>query len=176
MPGGLTGCEAVTTDLTEVSVAIDTYRVSSARLLLTAELRGALALCLHDEGRGVGGLLHLLFADRSGRPAEVTDNTLSGVLVVLDRFKREVFGTSARAGEVHARILAHALPAEGGAEPSASLVDLIRADLADGRLTCGAHILRRPRSVRVHFEPCAGRVWIAGPQAARTEPRRRHGL
>ncbi len=145
-------------------------------MLLTAELRGALALCLHDEGRGVGGLLHLHFADGSGRPAEVTDNTLSCVLVVLDRFKREVLGASARTGEVHARVLAHALPVEGGAGPGASLVDLIKADLADGRLTCGAQILRRTGSVRVHFEPFAGRVWISGPQDARTESRRRRGL
>ena len=75
-------------------VAPDTYHVSPEPMLLVAELHGALALCLHDEERGVGGLLHLRFKGGTGRPSDVTDNTLSSVLVVLDRFKRAVLGNS----------------------------------------------------------------------------------
>jgi hypothetical protein len=41
-------------DLVEVVVAPDTYHVSPEPMLLVAELHGALGLCLHDEGRGVG--------------------------------------------------------------------------------------------------------------------------
>ena len=78
----------VVKDLTEIVVAPDTYQVSPEPVLLTAEIYGALALCLHDEGRGVGGLLHLRFIGGTGIPSDVTDNTLSSVLVVLDRFKR----------------------------------------------------------------------------------------
>src|SRR5260370_38891820 len=52
---------ALATDLTEVMVAPDTYHVSPEPMLMIADLHGALALCLHDEGRGVGGLLHLRF-------------------------------------------------------------------------------------------------------------------
>ena len=88
---------AVTKDLTEVVVAPDTYHVSPEPMLLVADLHGALALCLHDEGRGVGGLLHLKFMGGTGRPSDVTDNTLSSVLVVLDRFKRGVLGNSSQA-------------------------------------------------------------------------------
>ncbi len=84
------------TDLTEVMVAPDTYHVSPEPMLLIADLHGALALCLHDEGRGVGGLLHLRFKGGTGRPSDVTDNTLSSVLVVLDRFKRAVLGNATR--------------------------------------------------------------------------------
>ena len=40
-------------DLTEVVVAPDTYQVSPEPVLLIADLQGALALCLHDEARGV---------------------------------------------------------------------------------------------------------------------------
>ena len=69
------------TDLTEVIVAPDTFHVSAEPLLLIADLHGALALCLHDEGRGIGGLLHLRFMGGTGRPSDVTDNTLSSVLV-----------------------------------------------------------------------------------------------
>ena len=150
-------------DLGKVAVEPDTYHVSPEPLLLTAVLSGALALCLHDEARGVGGLLHLRFIGGSGRPSDVTDNTLSSLLVVLDRFKRAVLGNSSRTDAVQARILAHALPPVGPSEPSASLVDLIQADLADGKIICGARTVRREEPVRVCFEPFAGRIWICGP-------------
>ncbi|MEA2824348.1 MAG: hypothetical protein QOG17_3518 [Gammaproteobacteria bacterium] len=148
-------------DLTEVLVAPDTYQVSPEPVLLIAELHGALALCLHDEGRGVGGLLHLRFVGGTGRPSDVTDNTLSSVLVVLDRFKRGVIGNSTRRDGIQARILAHALPPTEAGEPSASLVDLIRADLADGKIKCGTQMTRRAEPVRVCFQPFEGRVWLS---------------
>jgi chemotaxis receptor (MCP) glutamine deamidase CheD len=157
-------------DLTEVIVAPDTYHVSPEPMLMVAELHGALALCLHDEGRGVGGLLHLRFMGGTGRPSDVTDNTLSSVLVVLDRFKRAVLGNTTRGDEVQARILAHALPPTDAGEPSASLVDLIQADLADGKITCGTQTTRRAEAVRVCFQPFEGRVWICGPNDLRANP------
>jgi chemotaxis receptor (MCP) glutamine deamidase CheD len=157
----------VTKDLAEVLVAPDTYHVSPEPMLLIAELHGALALCLHDEARGVGGLLHLKFMGGTGRPSDVTDNTLSSVLVVLDRFKRAVLGNSSRRDEIQARILAHALPPTDIGEPSASLVDLIQADLADGKIACGTQTMRRTESLRVCFQPFEGRVWICGPNNLR---------
>jgi chemotaxis receptor (MCP) glutamine deamidase CheD len=153
----------VTKDLAEVVVAPDTYHVSPEPMLLTAELDAALALCLHDEGRGVGGLLHLKFMGGTGRPSDVTDNTLSSVLVVLDRFKRGVLGNSSKRDDIQARILAHALPPAGVDEPSASLVDLIQADLADGKISCGTQTVRRIEPLRVCFQPFEGRVWIRAP-------------
>jgi hypothetical protein len=163
-------------DLTEVSVAPDTYHVSPEPMLLVADLHGALALCLHDEGRAVGGLLHLRFMGGTGRPSDVTDNTLSSVLVVLDKFKRAVLGNSTRRDEVQARILAHALPPTDAGEPSASLVDLIKADLADGKISCGTQTMRRTESVRVCFQPFEGRVWLCGPNDLRNAARAHHSL
>ena len=154
-------------------VAPDTYHVSPEPMLMIADLHGALALCLHDESRGVGGLLHLRFKGGTGRPSDVTDNTLSSVLVVLDRFKRAVLGTAARGDEVQARILAHALPPTNAGEPSASLVDLIRADLADVKIACGTRTTRRTEALRVCFEPFEGRAWICGPNDLRAMPRAR---
>jgi chemotaxis receptor (MCP) glutamine deamidase CheD len=154
-------------DLTEVIVAPDTYHVSPEPMLLIADLHGALALCLHDEARGVGGLLHLRFMGGTGRPSDVTDNTLSSVLTVLDRFKRGVLGGASKRDEIQARILAHALPPTDAGEPSASLVDLIQADLADGKIACGTQTMRRTESLRVCFQPFEGRVWIAGPNTLR---------
>lgn len=158
----------MTKDLAEVVVAPDTYQVSPEPLLLVAELHGALALCLHDEGRSLGGLLHLKFLGGTGLPSDVTDNTLSSILVVLDRFKRAVLGSHQRGDEIQARILAHALPPTDAGEPSASLVDLIQADLIDGKIACGTQTVRRTEPVRVCFQPCEGRIWICGPHALRS--------
>jgi len=163
----------VTKDLTEVLVAPDTYHVSPEAMLMVAELHGAMALCLHDEARGVGGLLHLKFMGGTGRPCDVTDNTLSSVLAVLDRFKRAVLGNSSKRDEIQARILAHALPPTEIVEPSASLVDLIQADLADAKIACGAQTTRRTESLRVCFQPQEGRVWICGPSTLAAAPHRK---
>jgi hypothetical protein len=145
-------------------------------MLLVAELRGALALCLHDEERGVGGLWHLRFLGDTGRPSDVTDNSLNRVLVDLDRFKRAVLGNVEGGDGVQARILAHALPPTDESEPRASLVDLIRADLADAKIMCGTETLRRTESVRVCFEPFEGRVWISGPHDLRVSPTPRRSV
>jgi len=153
---------------------------------LVATLFGALALCLHDEKRGVGGLLHLPFLVASGRSGDVTDHALGEVLAVLDRFKRAVLGDAVGRDDVQARILAHAppprsgeaMPARSGEAPpqrsgeamppwsgeaSDSLVDLIKADLVDARIVCGSEIYRRVEPVRVCFEPLAGRMWVRAP-------------
>ncbi len=161
------------TELPEVMVEPDTYHVSPEPMLLIAELHGALALCLHDEERRIGGLLHLRFMGGTGRPSDVTDNTLSSVLVVLDRFKRAVLGNTTRKDEAHARILAHALPPTDAGEPSASLVDLIQADLADGKIACGTQTMRRTESLRVCFQPFEGRMWVCGPTGLRSVRARR---
>jgi chemotaxis receptor (MCP) glutamine deamidase CheD len=157
----------VTQNLPEIVVEPDTYNVSPEPVILLAHLSGALALCLHDEGRGVGGLLHLRFTSGDGRPSDVTDNTLSSVLVVLDRFKKAVLGNHVRHDEIQARVLAHALPPTGHAEPTASIVDLIQADFADGKIHCGSQVVRRTEGLCVCFEPFQGRVWISGPNDRR---------
>ena len=163
----------MTKDLTEFLVAPDTYHVSAEAMLMVADLHGAMALCLHDEARGVGGLLHLKFMGGTGRPCDVTDNTLSSVLMELDRFKRAVLGNSSKRDEIQARILAHAVPPAEISEPSASLVDLIRADLADAKIACGTQTMRRIDSLRVCFQPQEGRVWICGPNTLAAAPRRK---
>jgi len=154
-----------------MSVAVDTYRVSPEPTLMVAELHGALALCLHDEGRQVGGLLHLRFLGSTGRPSDITDNSLSSVLVVLDRFKRAVMGNTRRMDDIQARIIAHALPPTDSAEPTASLVDLLHADLTEGKISCGTRTLRQPDAVRVCFQPFEGRVWLSGPTDIRAMSR-----
>lgn len=153
--------EAVIAQQNPVLVAPDTFEVSAEPVRLIAELHGALAICLHDEGRAIGGLLHLRFLGDSGRLSDATDNALSSVLSVLDRFKRAVLGNGTKRDEVQARIIAHALPPLATDAPSASLVDLIRADFADDRTICGSQILRRAEPVRVSFAPVTGRIKVS---------------
>jgi chemotaxis receptor (MCP) glutamine deamidase CheD len=169
--GTIKGPTVAAKELSEFAVTPDNYHVSPEPILITAELRGALALCVHDEGRGVGGLLHLPFLGDSGRPSDITDNTLSSILVVLDRFKRAVVGNTSRRDDIQARIIAHALPPLDAREPRATLVDLIKADLAEGKIVCGTQLMRRDEPVRVCFEPFEGRLWITGPTRSRSAAR-----
>jgi chemotaxis receptor (MCP) glutamine deamidase CheD len=151
----------IASEIKELRVAPDSYEVSTEAVLMTAELYGTLALCLHDESRAVGGLMHLRFIGETGRPSDVTDISLGRVLAVLDRFKRGVLGTTAKRESIQARILAHApLPLAAG-EPTATLADLIRADFADSKVACGTQLIRRSEPLRVCFQPFQGRVWVA---------------
>ena len=140
-------------DHEELIVAVGTYHVSPEPMILVADLNGALALCLHDEGRAVGGLLHLDFIGATGKPLDVTDNTLSSILVVLDRFKRAVLGNSVRRDNVQARILAHAARRLfAGWNPCASTSSPAKAE-------SGSAGPRRPvqsRTVRVRATPPCG--------------------
>lgn len=154
---------ALTRDLIREIVAADTYRVAATPMLLFAELTDALALCVHDEARGVGGLLHLRSPGSSGRPSDATDIELNSVLVFLDRFKGEVLGSTAPSDSVQARIVAHASPTAVIDDASASMVDLLKADLDDSKIICGTQTLRRPDPVYVCFQPCEGRMRICAP-------------
>jgi chemotaxis receptor (MCP) glutamine deamidase CheD len=160
-------------DLIHETVAADTYRVSAHPVLLFAVLCDALALCVHDEARGVGGLLHLRFVGGGDRPSDATDVELSSVLVLLDRFKSELLGPGAPGDSVQARILAHASLSADVDDESASLVDLLKADLVDAKIICGTQTLRRAEPVYVCFQPCEGRVRICAPNEVPGETMRR---
>jgi hypothetical protein len=148
----------VSRDLIREIVAADTYRVSDGPLRLFAALSDSLALCLHDEARGVGGLLHLRFVGGGGRPSDATDVEFSSLLGLLDRFKNEVLGHAAPSDAVQARILAHETPSALADDTDASLVDLLKADLIDAGIACGSQTLRRTEAVYVCFQPGEGRV------------------
>jgi hypothetical protein len=147
-------------DLIRDTVAADTYRVSDEPVQLFAELSDALALCVHDEAHNVGGLLHLRFVGDAGRTSAATDQELCSLLRLLDGFKKDVLELSPPSNAVQARILAHASPSATNGGVSATLVDLIKADLADGKIVCGTQTLQRTDPVHVCFQPREGRVRI----------------
>lgn len=150
-------------DLPEIAVVPDTFEVSASPVILVAHLKGALGLCLHDEGRGVGGLLHLRYASGDDRPADVTDTILCSVLLVLDKFRKAVLGNHFRPDEVQARVIGQSPPPAMKSEPTATIVQLIQADFVDSRIQCGAQIIHREDGVRLCFEPFHGRLWVSGP-------------
>ena len=167
------GTLSLSRDLIREIVAAGTFRVSAEPLLLFAELADSLALCLHDEARGRGGLLHLRSVGGSGRPSDATDIEFSSLLGMLDRFKTEVLGRSQPSDAVQARIFAHLPPATDLGESDASLVDLLQADLIDAGIACGSQTLRRAESAFVCFEPSEGRVRLcaASEMPGRSLPR-----
>src|SRR5262245_19125831 len=93
----------------EILVPMDQFAIARTDLLLCARLSGSLALCLGDEVEEAGALLHM----QAGRPGrvndpELTDNTLSTDLLLIDRCMAELRQAQPRARHWQARIVAHA--------------------------------------------------------------------
>ena len=122
----------------ELIVEPDAFRVARGPALLAAELRGALAVCLHDDTQGVGGLLHLRYvATYEDQPLDLTDNTLSSDLLLMDRFCKELRAAGARKHSWRVRVYSHLPDAPGMEVPAATVLDLIKAYFADSRLSGG---------------------------------------
>ena len=96
-------------------------------------MRGALAVCLHDDTQAVGGLLHLRYVATSGdQPVDLTDNTLSSDLLLMDRFCKELRSAGARKQSWRVSIFGHTPGQPGMAGPAATVLDLVKAYFADG--------------------------------------------
>jgi len=155
-----------------VQVEADAYRIARDANPLCCELSAAVAVCVHDDTQGVGGLLHLRFVPSShSKPADLTDNTLSSDLLLLDRFCKDLRSQGARKQSWRVHLIGH-IPATAGMEtPAATLLDLLRAYFADGRLPVECNALHRANSVIVNFVPREGTMRLqangepAGPDA-----------
>ncbi len=109
-------------------VAVDHYAVSREDRMLCARLAGSFAVCISDEVFEAGALLHMQ-AGRPGRAMdpELTDNTLSMDLLLLDRCLTELRALEPQAKHWQARFFAHADPAAGGEERLAGPARLLRS-------------------------------------------------
>lgn len=145
--------------LSEQVVQADQYQVSRSANPLVARLRAALALCLHDDTQGVGGLLHLRYASGSDeRPLELTDNILSSNLLLIDRFCKELRALGARKTTWRVHIIGHIPTTHGMAEPAATIVDLLRAYFFDSRLPVNCKEIAQQQAITVSFEPREGLI------------------
>jgi hypothetical protein len=119
-------------DPTEITGPVDQFEVASKDSLLVARLSGSFALCLCDDVQEAGALLHMQ-AGRPGRTsdAELTDNTLSMNLLLLDRCLAELRAIAPQARHWQAHFVAHADPQAGGAERLQGLQAFLAAALED---------------------------------------------
>src|SRR5687767_12842673 len=145
----------------EVVVQPDAFRVSRDSSLLACELRGALAVCVYDDTQPAGGLLHLRYvATANDRPLDLTDNTLSSDLLLMDRFCKELRSAGARKQSWRVSIFGHTPELPGMAGPAATVIDLAKAYFADARLPVECKEFNRPLGLTVRFDPRAGRIWV----------------
>jgi hypothetical protein len=117
---------------TPLVVPVDHYTVVADDRLLCARLAGSFAVCISDEVFDAGALLHM----QAGRPgkatdAELTDNTLSMDLLLLDRCLAELRAIEPQARHWQARFFAHADPNAGGEERLLGLRAFFEAALED---------------------------------------------
>jgi chemotaxis receptor (MCP) glutamine deamidase CheD len=147
----------------ELIVEPDAFRVARGPALLAAELRGALAVCLHDDTQGVGGLLHLRYvATYEDQPLDLTDNTLSSDLLLMDRFCKELRAAGARKQSWQVSIFGHTPEASGMEAPAATVIELVKAYFADGRRPVDCREFRRAMGLVVRLEAREGRIWVGG--------------
>src|SRR5215467_3417675 len=107
---------------TEILVQPDAFGVSRDDSLLVAELRAALAVCVHDDTQAVSGLLHLRYvATSNDQPLDLTDNTLSSDLLLMDRFCKELRSEGARKQSWRVQLIGHIPATDGMDTPAATL-------------------------------------------------------
>jgi hypothetical protein len=142
----------------------DAFRVAREPLLLACELRAALAVCLHDDTQAVGGLLHLRYLAApptdSGRLLDLTDNTLSSDLLLMDSFCKELRAAGARKQSWRVSIFGHT-PDDALERPAATVLDLVKAYFADSRRPVECREYRRPLGLIVRLDAREGHVWAS---------------
>lgn len=147
--------------LREYQVRPDEYQVARDPLLLVAHLHAALALCLHDDTQGVGGMLHLRYTSGTPEhPVALTENMLSSNLLLIDRFCKELRGLGARKTTWRVHIIGHLPSTKNLSEPAATVMDLMRAYFHDSRLPVESKEIERSTNLIVKFEPREGQFWV----------------
>ena len=153
----------------QIQVEPDTFRVARNAVLM-ANLCAALAVCVHDDTQGVGGLLHLRYvATDDNQPLDLTDNTLSSNLLLMDRFCKELRALGARKQSWRVSVLGHTPEVDAMAAPAATVIDLVKAYFADSRLPVQSKEIRRMLGLVVHFHAREGRLLVGGAPSGATE-------
>ena len=147
----------------EIIVQPDAYSVSREDSLLVAELSAALAICVYDDTQPVAGILHLRYvATNNDQPIDLTDNTLSSGLLLMDRFCKELRSAGGRKQSWRVHIYGHTPTTAGMAGPAATVLDLAKAYFSDGRLPVECKETVQPLGLVVRLHAREGRIWVAG--------------
>jgi chemotaxis receptor (MCP) glutamine deamidase CheD len=151
----------------EMFVDADSFRVSRESVLLVCELRAALAACIYDETQGVGGLLQLRYVAMSNdQPLDLTDNTLSSDVLLMDRFCKELRREGARKHSWRVSIVAHTPQQAGMQAPAATVLDLVKAYFSDARLPIECKELQCEPGLAVKLHAREGLMWVTGAPGA----------
>lgn len=154
--------------MTELLVQPEEYQVANTGVVLAAPLSASLAVCIHDDTQGAGGVLHLRYsASHEGKPSDLTDNTLSSNLLLLDRYCKDMRGLGARKTSWRVRIVGH-IPVNAGMEqPAANVVDLLKAYFSDNRLPVDCKEIKRGNAILLRMEAHSGKIVVsdAAPDA-----------
>lgn len=149
--------------LPQLIVEPDAFRVARENSLLLSELHAAVAVCVHDDTQGVGGLLHLRYvATSNDQPIDLTDNTLSSDLLLMDRFCKELRKIGARKQSWRVNLISHTPESAHMEVPAATVLDLLKAYFADSRRPVECQDLRRTPGLSVRLESREGRIWVSG--------------
>lgn len=146
----------------ELVVDPDAYRISRDPVLLVAHLQASLAINLYDDSQGIGGLLHLRYvATHNGKPMELTDNTLSSSVLLIDRFCKEMKKAGSRPQWWRVRILAHAAAGKSD-EVAATVLDLVRAYFIDSTKPVSCQEFSKVPGVTIRTHAREGQIWTSG--------------
>lgn len=139
----------------EVIVPVDSFQIARQDQLLCARLRGSFALCISDEVHEAGALIHVQAGrpGRTGNNPDLTDNTLSTDLLLLDRCLTELQLAEPRARHWQARFVAHADPEAGGVERLAALQAFIEVYLEDAGVHLSSAVTHEGAGRSVVFRP-----------------------
>ncbi len=119
---------------------------------------------MFDDTQAVGGHLHLRYVATSGtEPVDLTDNTLSSDLLLMDRFCKELRSAGARKQSWRVSIFGHTPETPAMQGPAATVIDLAKAYFADARLPVECKEFRRPLGLLVRMDAREGRIWVDGP-------------
>lgn len=138
----------------QVLVPVDQFVVTQQDVVLVAELQGSVALCLCDDVQDSGGLLHI----QAGLPVharnpELTDNTLSSDLLLVDRCVAELKRKEPRAKHWQARLIGHASDLTGGMERAMGIQSFIEACLQDAEVRLVSSTVHEGGPRRLLFRP-----------------------
>ena len=143
----------------ELQVNSDDYRIVTADAVLCAQLHSSLVVCLYDAVEEHGALLHLrLAAPGHSRDPNLTDNTLSSDLALLDRALRELAAASPRSRHWQAKLVAQAEDQAAARVRCEGLQAFIGAFLQDAGVEVVSSMAHAAPTVRVRFRPAMGQV------------------
>jgi len=143
----------------ELLVAADDYRIVTEDQVLCARLNSSLVVCLYDAVEEHGALLHLRLATPGqSRDPNLTDNTLSSDLALLDRALRELAAASPRAQHWQAKLVAQTEDQTSARVRCEGLQAFIGACLQDAGIKLVSSLAHLEPTVGVRFRPAMGQL------------------